>query len=95
MDSAFESKLKIGAAIGAVVLTVLATWYWQRGATPDAGPAAPPARAWDGPVGPGLASGAQPDLPSLGARLETSRSDKAVPGALKRSRASSWPSVSR
>jgi hypothetical protein len=98
MDSAFESKLKIGAAIGAVVLTVLATWYWQRGATPDAGPAAPPARAWDGPVGPGLASGAQPDLPSLGARLETSREPglatdaggHLVPGLALRKLMDSW-----
>lgn len=57
MDAVAENRLAIGATVGAVVIALLAVWWWPRGALPDPGPA-PSARAWDGPIGPGLASGA-------------------------------------
>lgn len=72
MDSPFETKLTIGASIGAVVVSVLAVWHWQRGTEPDAAPAAPSTRAWDGPVGPGLIRGVAPEFPALGASLAAS-----------------------
>lgn len=67
IDSPFDSKLTIFATAGAVLLTVLAVWYWQGAATPDPGPSPQQAHAWDGPVGPGLANGQLPELPPLGA----------------------------
>jgi hypothetical protein len=74
MDSPFDNRLTLAAAIGAVVLSVLAVWYWQGGAAPDAGTAASPAPSWDGPVGPGLASGEmRAGLAPLGANPEASR----------------------
>lgn len=70
MDSTFDSKLTIAAAIGAVVLSGMAVWHWQRGAAPEAAPAAPLARTWDGPAGPGLVRGAAPEFAALGAEPE-------------------------
>jgi lipase chaperone LimK len=70
----FDSKLTLGAALAVALLTVSAVWYWQQSVSaPDAAPAAPRARAWDGPVGPGLASGVPADLPALGAPLQAPR----------------------
>lgn len=69
MDSPFETRLTVGASIGAVVLSVMAVWHWQRVAAPEAAPAAPLTRTWDGPVGPGLVRGAVPEFPALGANL--------------------------
>lgn len=71
MDTPFEDWLTKGAALGAVVLSAFAVWQWQRAAAPDAAPATSSARAWDGPIGPGLASGAAPQFPALGANLAT------------------------
>lgn len=74
VDSPFDSKLTTAAAVGAVLLAVLAVWYWQQNSAPqDAGPAVRRARAWDGPVGPGLASTAPAQLAPLGAPLEAGR----------------------
>ena len=70
MDSPLETRLTIGAAIGVVVFSVMAVWHWQRAAAPDAAPAAPAAGTWDGPIGPGLASGAAREFPALGANLQ-------------------------
>lgn len=69
MDSPFENWLTKGAALGAMVLSVFAVWQWQRPAAPEAAPVTASAHAWDGPIGPGLASGAAPPLPALGALL--------------------------
>lgn len=70
VDSPFDNKLSLGTALGVVLLTVLAVWYWQQSAAPpDTAPAAPLARAWDGPIGPGLASAAPAELAPLGAPL--------------------------
>lgn len=71
MESPFENWLTKSAALGAVVLSVFAVWQWQRTAAPEAAPAVASAHAWDGPIGPGLASGAAPQLPALGANLAT------------------------
>lgn len=74
IDSPFDTRLTLGAALGVVLLTVLAVWYWQQSVSaPDLRPAAPPARAWDGPVGPGLASSVPADLAPPGAPLEAPR----------------------
>lgn len=72
IDPAFDSKGMLGVALGVVLLTVLAVWYWQHGTSaPDPGATAPRAGAWEGPVGPGLASGAPAGLAPPGAVLET------------------------
>jgi hypothetical protein len=57
MDAFAENRLTIGATVVAVLIALPAVWWWPRGALPDPAPA-PSARAWDGPIGPGLASGA-------------------------------------
>ncbi|HEU4375269.1 MAG TPA: hypothetical protein VFS02_17365 [Telluria sp.] len=57
MDAAAENRLTIGATVVAVLIALPAVWWWPRGALPDPAPA-PSARAWDGPIGPGLAGGA-------------------------------------
>ncbi|MDB5933267.1 MAG: hypothetical protein JWQ01_611 [Massilia sp.] len=69
MDSPFDTWLTKGAVIGAIVIGMFAAWHWQRAAVPDTAPAAPSAHAWDGPVGPGLASGGAGQFPALGASL--------------------------
>lgn len=61
MHSRTERTLTIAGAVGAVVLSVLAVWYWQRAAAPDiAAAAAPAAPTWDWLIGPGVPRG---DLP--------------------------------
>lgn len=69
MDSPFDNWLTKSAALAAVVFSVFAVWQWQRATAPDAAPVAASAHAWDGPIGPGLASGAAPQLTALGAHL--------------------------
>lgn len=72
IDSPFDSKLTIVAAVGTVVLTVLGVVYWQRAAIPDA--ATPPRAAnWDGPIGAGTLSAAPQELAPLGAALDVPR----------------------
>lgn len=72
IDPAFDNKATLGAALGVILLTVLAVWYWQHStAAPDPAPAPLRAGAWDGPVGPGLAGSKPADLAPLGAPLAT------------------------
>lgn len=62
MDSPFETRLTLAAAVGAVVLSVLAVWYCQRGTAPDSVAVAAAVPSWDRPIGPGLARGVPPPL---------------------------------
>lgn len=65
MDAEAENRLTIGATIVAVLIALLAVWCWPRGSAPELGPTA--ARGWDGPVGPGVISGAAADVTHTGA----------------------------
>lgn len=69
MDSPFENWLTKGAALAAVAFSIFAVWQWQRVTAPDAAPVTAAAQAWNGPIGPGLASSAAPQLTALGAHL--------------------------
>jgi hypothetical protein len=58
VESVLDSKLTIGAAgVFAIAVGVAAVVYWQRPAVPVIAKQAPSARAWDGPIGPGVLNG--------------------------------------
>lgn len=61
MQLRIERTLTLAGAVGAVILSVLAVWYWQRGAAPEVAVAAAPAEpTWDWLIGPGVPRGVPP-----------------------------------